>query len=93
MVVPSLQLQCLYSVVGRLDEYGTQTLSHLPVSLRRQLILHLPVADICRLEEDQAFMSGLHLDTVRSKLQKSHFPYQVWWEAQVGATDQLLVWD
>ena len=67
-------------------------------------------------------MSGLHLDTVWSKLQKfwplelspfpgeeattvplcqrrpsqgggAHLPYQVWWEAQVGATDQLFVWD
>ena len=75
MAVPSLQLQCLYSVVGRLDEYGTQTLSLLPVSLRRQLLLHLPVADICRLEEDQAFMSGLDPDTIWSKLHKFSIVY------------------
>ena len=61
---PSLQLQCLYSLVGRLEEYSSQTLSLLPASLRRQLLLLLPVVDICRLEQDPDFMSGLDADTI-----------------------------
>ena len=45
MAVPSLQLQCLYSVAGRLEEYSS-------TSLRRQLLLCLPIVDICTLERD-----------------------------------------
>ena len=60
MAVPSLQLQCLYSVAGRLEEYSSQTLSLLPTSLRCQLLPCLPIVDICRLERDPAFMHGIH---------------------------------
>ena len=63
-MVLSLQLQCLYFVVGRLEEYSLQTVSLLPSSLRRQLLLRLPVADICRLEEDHLFMSALDPDSI-----------------------------
>ena len=56
---PDLQFQCLYSLVGRLEEYTSSTLSLLPVSLRRQLLLRLPVADLCRLDGDTAVMNGI----------------------------------
>ena len=64
MAVPSLELQCLYSLVGRLKEYSPQSLSLLPSPLRHQLLLRLPVADICRLENDPLFMSGLDPDDI-----------------------------
>ena len=57
---PDLKVQCLYSVVGRLEEYTSSTLSLLPVSLRRQLLLRLPVADLCRLDGDTAVMDGIN---------------------------------
>ena len=63
-MVPSLQQQCLYSVMGRLEKYSSQTLSLLPANLRRRLLLLLPVADICRLERDDVFMSGLDVDDI-----------------------------
>ena len=59
MEVPSLQLQTLYSLAGRLEEYSTDTLSLLPISLRRQLLLCLPIIDICQLEREPAFMNGI----------------------------------
>ena len=64
MSFPSLNLQCIYSLVGRLEEYSPQSLSLLPPPLRRQLLLRLPVADICRLENDPVFMSGLDPDDI-----------------------------
>ena len=75
MAFPSLQLQCLYSLVGRLEEYSSQTLSLLPASLRRQLLLLLPVADICRLEQDPVFMSGFDPDTIWQGLLLKRFEY------------------
>ena len=60
----SLELQCLYSLVGRWEEYSSLALSLLPVSLRRKLLLHLPVADLCRLEKDQVFMNDIDSDSI-----------------------------
>ena len=79
MAVPSLELQCLYSLVGRLVEYSPQSLSLLPPPLRRQLLLRLPVADICRLENDPVFMSGLDSDAIWRGLLESRvvFGYHV----------------
>ena len=79
MAVPSLELQCLYSLVGRLEEYSPKSLSLLPPPLRRQLLLRLPVADICRLENDPVFMSGLDPDAIWRGLLESRvsFGYHV----------------
>ena len=57
-------MQCLYSLVGRLEEYTPQTLALLPVPLRRQFLLHLPVRDVCRLEKDADFISGVDVDSI-----------------------------
>ena len=69
VMVPSLQLQCLYSVAGRLEEYSSTTLSLLPTSLRRQLLLCLPIVDICTLERDESFMIAIDPNEVWSKIQ------------------------
>ena len=76
---PDLQFQCLYSVVGRLEEYTSSTLSLLPVSLRRQLLLRLPVADLCRLDGDTAVMNGINnealwREVLRERI-KFHYKY------------------
>ena len=63
-MIPSLQQQCLYSMMGRLENYSSQTLSLLPATLRRRLLFLLPVADICRLERVDVFMSGLDVDDI-----------------------------
>ena len=80
MEVPSLQLQTLYSLAGRLEEYSTDTLSLLPTSLRRQLLLCLPTIDICQLEREPAFMNGIdsaeevwpeiEIDTIALKIRR-----------------------
>ena len=67
-MVPSFQLQCLYALAGRLEQYNSQTLSLLPVVLRQQLLLRLPVVDVCRLDGDALIMKGLDSETVWRKL-------------------------
>ena len=70
MEVPNLQLQCLYLVVGRLETYSSQTVALLPTFLKYQLLSRLPVADICRLENNDDFMisGGLSTDSIWSEL-------------------------
>ena len=80
MEVPSLQLQTLYSLAGKLEEYSTDTLSLLPTSLRRQLLLCLPIIDICQLEREPTFMNGIdsaeeiwpeiEIDTIALKIRR-----------------------
>ena len=65
---PSLQLQCLYLLAGRLEEFSSQALSLLPVALRRKLLFHLPVVDIYERETDKIFMNGINPDDIWSTL-------------------------
>ena len=46
----SLQLQCLLFIVGHVHEFSSTAIGLLPTSIRRKLLLHLPVADILKLE-------------------------------------------
>ena len=45
-----LRLQSLLFIIGHLDQYRSETLALLPPRTRRQLLLNLPVIDVCRLE-------------------------------------------
>ena len=45
-----LRLQSLLFVIGHLDQYRNETLALLPPRTRRELLLNLPVIDVCRLE-------------------------------------------
>ena len=45
-----LRLQSLLFIIGHLDQYRNETLALLPPRTRRELLLSLPVIDICRLE-------------------------------------------
>ena len=46
----SLQLQCLLFIVGHVHEFSSTAIGLLPSSIRRKLLLHLPVVDILKLE-------------------------------------------
>ena len=46
-----LQLQCLLYIVGHIDEVPCYILALLPHHIRYELLLMLPVVDICKLEE------------------------------------------
>ena len=46
----SLQLHCLLFIVGHVHEFSSTAIGLLPTSIRRKLLLHLPVADILKLE-------------------------------------------
>ena len=74
-MVPTLQLQCLYAMAGRLEEYSSQTLSLLPTSLKRQLLLRLPVVDICSLERDEGFRNLDDPDQVWRELQRERVAF------------------
>ena len=45
-----LRLQSMLFIIGHLEEYENETLALLPPRTRRELLLHLPVSDVCRLE-------------------------------------------
>ena len=45
-----LRLQSLLFIIGHLEEYENETLALLPPRTRRELLLNLPVVDVCRLE-------------------------------------------
>ena len=76
MTVVSLQSQCLYFLAGSLEEYSTEILSLLPVARRRQLLLHLPVMDVCRLERDATFMRGVDVESLWGEVLQNKFSYR-----------------
>ena len=49
-----LRLQSLLFIIGHLDQYRNETLALLPPRTRRELLLNLPVIDVCRLEGSRA---------------------------------------
>ena len=55
-----LRFQCLLYVIGHLDEFPPQILALLPSSVRKWLLLNLPIADVCRHERGAL---SLGLDT------------------------------
>ena len=59
-LVDSLSQQCLCYVVMHLEEFPTNHLSLLPLSVRREMLRVLPIADVCHLEET-SFIKGLDM--------------------------------
>ena len=68
--------------MGRLEEYTSSTLSLLPVSLRRQLLLRLPVADLCRLDGDTAVMNGIDNEALWREVLKERIKFE--WPLTLG---------
>ena len=76
----SLQDQCLLFIVGYLFESNKgeegipiSLLALLPLSIRRQLLLLLPVIDVCRLE-NTPFTHGIAMDEIWETLYNKRLP-------------------
>lgn len=63
--LPSLQNCCLIYVLFHLEEFPIAYLALLPTAMRTQLMLHLPIADIFRLE-GTAVINGVEIEKIRS---------------------------
>ena len=59
---------CFLHVMKTLEQYTTDTLALLPVKFRERLLLHLPLVDVCRLEESAKFTAGLDMDALWEQL-------------------------
>ena len=76
----SLQDQCLFFIVGHLFESDNGDegiplvmLARLPLAIRRQLLLLLPVVDVCRLE-DTPVTNGIVMDEIWEALFNKRMP-------------------
>ena len=56
----TLQQQCMWFILMHLEELPPNYLALLPLSIRKEIITRLPIADVCRLEETP-FVDGLDL--------------------------------
>ena len=57
----TLQQRCLHHILMHLEEFPANYLALLPLSLRRELLTKLPIADVCRLEEGP-FVQGIDME-------------------------------
>ena len=60
--VESLARQCHYYILMHLEELPINQFSLLPLSMRKDLLWQLPLADICLLREDTKFSDGLDME-------------------------------
>ena len=58
----SLWLQCLLYLMGRLEDFPTNALALLPSSLKKWLLLNLPVVDILKLEN--GLVQGMNMEEI-----------------------------
>ena len=59
-LVETLAQQCLWYVVMHFEKFPISHLSLLPLSMRRDMLWALPIADVCQLEET-SFVQGLDM--------------------------------
>lgn len=57
----SLQQQCLLHILMHLEQFPASSLALLPLSLRQELLINLPIADVCMLEESP-FVHGMDME-------------------------------
>ena len=69
--MPSLQNLCFLQVVRRLEDYPSGILALLPTSLRRKLLFHLPVVDVCHLAKT-CFVEGIDMEAFWGELFERH---------------------
>lgn len=61
----SLQTQVLVFVAGHLEEFPRRFLALLPISIRKWLLLHLPIADVCMSEQCSSGLSdGINMEDI-----------------------------
>lgn len=59
--VKSLSEQCIDHIAMHLEDYPTSYLALLPLSLRKEILWALPMADVCKLE-DTEFIKGINTE-------------------------------
>lgn len=64
----TLQEQCLNFLVGNLEHFHVWSLSLLPTLLRRQLLLSVPLVDLCHLEQLPMISSDINMEAVWEQL-------------------------
>ena len=69
----ALQNLCLFKVVQELEYYPPEFLVCLPPTLRRLLLVHLPVIDVCQLANTCVF-DGINTETIWEQLYHQHTP-------------------
>ena len=69
----SLEETCFFYIMKTLEQYSIEELSLLPVKFREQLLLSLPLLDICQLEETQ-FTAGLDMEAIWEQLHNDYYP-------------------
>ena len=67
----SLQDQCLVYLIPNISRYASSELTALPKMLRHELLINLPVVDICHLE-GTSFVDGLAMDTIWEEIRVNH---------------------
>ena len=60
-VVESLALLCENYIAKHLEEFPISYLSLLPLSIRKDLLWRLPIADVCLRLENSDFVKGLDM--------------------------------
>ena len=68
-----LRLQSLLFIIGHLDQYRNESLALLPPRTRRELLLNLPVVDVCRLE-GSGVTEGIDMEEVWKTLYYNRLP-------------------
>ena len=68
-----LRLQSLLFIIGHLNQYRNETLALLPPRTRRELLLNLPVIDVCRLE-GSGVTEGIDIEEVWKTLYCNRLP-------------------
>ena len=72
----TLQQQCLHHILMHLEEFPANYLALLPLSLRRELLTKLPIADVCLLEEGP-FVQGIDMEDYWSCLINLYWAHPV----------------
>jgi len=68
----SLKETCFFYIMKTLEQYTIEELSLLPVKFREQLLLSLPLVDVCRLEETR-FTAGLDMEAIWEQLHNDYY--------------------
>ena len=84
-----LRLQSLLFIIGHLDQYRNESLALLPPRTRRELLLNLPVVDVCRLE-GSGVTEDIDMEEVWKTLYYNRLPtHQETFESYLTTVDEV----
>ena len=69
-----LKHQSMLFVIGHLQDFNIKSLSLLPVSVKRDILLSIPIVDVQRLEDSAQFMNDIDLNNVWKMLFEVRIP-------------------